>query len=85
MNSKHKIIQWNRILKRIGKAAPRLLPEMSLLSLTAMTAMTVYENDMRDFREKKRSVIILFIGHSNYSFAGLALLAGSIKLLMRYH
>lgn len=53
MNSKHKIIQWNRTSKRIGKEAPRLLLEMSPLSLMVMTAMTVYENNMRDFREKK--------------------------------
>lgn len=85
MNSKHKIIQWNRTSKRIGRQAPRLLLEMSPLSLMVMTAMTVYENNMRDFREKKRSVIILIMSHSNYLFAGLALLAESIKLLIRYH
>lgn len=46
MSSKHKIIQWNRTSKRIGKGALRLLLEMSPSSLTVMTATIVYENDI---------------------------------------
>lgn len=85
MSSKHKIIQWNRTSKRIGKEVPRLLLEMSTLSLTPMTATTVYENDVRDFREKNEALLSSLWVISNYLFTGLVSLAESIKLLMRYH
>lgn len=80
MNSKHKVIQWNKTLKPVEKEVPRHLPEMSRLSLMLTTATIVYENDMReDFRKEIWSVISLVVSHSNcFSFANLASLTKSL-------
>lgn len=71
MNSKHKVIQWNRTSKLVEKEVPRHMSEISRLSLM-MTATIVYENMQEDFREKKYEALLSSLSIICFSFTNLA-------------
>lgn len=77
MNSKHKVTQWNRILKLVEKEVPRHLSEMYRSNLMPMTATIVYENMQEDFREKEMERYHPHYQSSKSFFANLALLSRS--------